>query len=195
MKKAFFLDRDGTINKVVKKYSISHKKVIDDSPFSVSELNFNEDIKEIVNVAKNKDYEIIVVTNQPSILKGEFLMKDYEKITTEICKYLEIDRSNVLECFHKEGLSLPCNCRKPKPGLFLMAKGLFDIDLSKSIIVGDSWKDIAAGHSAGINKTIFLKRKPNQYQFGNLEDEQKMEKENIKPSNKINSLSELLNLL
>lgn len=195
MNKALFLDRDGTINKVVKRYNQTYKKDIDDSPFKLTELSFNSGMKEIADKAKEKGYKIIIVTNQPSILKGESSMVEYEKITTEICRYLGIDRKNVFECFHREGISLPCYCRKPLPGLILMAKGIFDVDLNKSIIVGDSWKDIAAGQAAGIPKTIFLRRKKNSYQMGNVEDEQKMEADGIKPKDKIDSLSELTKLL
>ncbi len=174
MKKALFLDRDGVVNRVVKKYSKSHEKVIDDSPFKTSELFFNEDINGLIAAARKKGYEIILITNQPSILKGEFSMEDYEKITTKICQHLSISRSNIFECFHKEGISLPCECRKPKPGLFLMAKGLFGISLENSIMVGDSFTDIQAAKSAGVGTTIYLRRKQNEFQIGNSNDEEGM---------------------
>lgn len=195
MNKVLFLDRDGTINKVVKRYNKTYKKEIDDSPFKLTELSFNSGIKEIIDKAKEKGYEIIIVTNQPSILKGESSMVEYEKITSEVCKYLGINRKNVFECFHREGISLPCYCRKPLPGLILMAKGVFDVDLNKSIIVGDSWRDIVAGQSAGIHKTIFLRRKKSSYQVGNAEDERKMETDGIKPKEKIDSFDELARML
>lgn len=191
MKRALFLDRDGVVNKVIKRFSKPYGKFIDDSPFNVTELSFNEEIKKLVDIAKSKGYEIVIVTNQPSILKGNFSMRDYEEITTKICQYLEINRSNVLECFHKEGLSLPCNCRKPKPGLIMMAKGMFDLDLKNSVFIGDSWKDILGAQYAGINKKIFVRRDKNNTQIGNLEDEEKMKIENINPDKIINSLDEL----
>jgi|SRR3989344_3459248 len=195
MQKALFLDRDGVINKMVRKHSKSHNKVIDDSPFKVEELVFNEGIEELVKVAKDKEYKVIVVTNQPSILKGEFSMQDYEKITTEICKYLELERGDILECFHKEGLSLPCMCRKPEPGLIFMAKGLFDLDLKESIMVGDSSTDIVAGQRASVGKTIYLRRPEDLTQFGNKSNEEKMIAESIKPTCIVNSLAEVIELL
>ena len=124
-----------------------------------------------------------------------FSRQDYEDITKKICEFLGLERSAVFECFHREGYSMECNCRKPAPGLLFMAKGVHGIDLKNSIMVGDSWRDIVAGKSAGVNKTVFLRRKQNKYQLGNLESEQKMEKEGIKPDQKIDSLSELLDLL
>jgi len=192
MKKALFLDRDGVINKTVKKFSKEKRRFIDDSPFNVFEFKFNKNIKNIVMKAKKKKYEVIIITNQPSILKGNFTMKDYEKINTKICKFLGIKREKIFECFHKENLSLPCNCRKPKPGLFLMAKGEFNIDLKNSLLIGDSWRDIIAGQKAGIKKTIFIRRKKDEFQIGNLEDEKKMIKKEIKPSKIINSLEEAI---
>ena len=82
--KALLLDRDGTINKMVKKFSKWHDKEIDDTPFIVEELSFNEGIKEVVESARNKGYKIVVITNQPSIVKGDCTLKDYEEVTKRI---------------------------------------------------------------------------------------------------------------
>jgi D-glycero-D-manno-heptose 1,7-bisphosphate phosphatase len=195
MKKALFLDRDGTINKMVKKYGGSYNKIIEDTPFSLQELVFNDGIKELADGAKKIGYKLIIVTNQPSIIKGESSLKDYEEITKKICEFLKIDRSSIFECFHKEGYSLECNCRKPSPGLFLMAKGMHDIDLKKSVMIGDSWKDIKAAKTAGIGKTIFLWRMENKNQFGNREDEEKMRELKILPDFFADDLMEVHKIL
>jgi len=191
MIKALFLDRDGVINQVVKKYSRSYRTFIDDSPFKVSELVFTNGIEEFINQSKKIGYKIIIVTNQPSILKGKFSLLDYEQITTKICRHLDLERCDVLECFHKEDYSLPCNCRKPLPGLFLMAKGLHDIDLEHSIMIGDSWKDIQAAKYAGVGKTLYLKRKQDSTQFGNLKDEKEMHEKGIYPDYTFSNLFEV----
>lgn len=52
MKKALFLDRDGTVNKMVKKYSRSYNKIMEDTPFSLQELVFNDGIKKLADGAK-----------------------------------------------------------------------------------------------------------------------------------------------
>jgi len=195
MIKALFLDRDGTINKMIKKLDPFTKKIIDDSPFKVSELKMVPESKELVKKAKEKGYKVIVITNQPSIVKGQFSLKDYEDITTEICKYLELKRGDVFECLHKEGYTSECNCRKPKPGLFLMAKGMHDIDLKNSIMIGDSWKDIQAAKSAGIGKIIFLRREKTEEQLGNLENEKEMQEKRIFPNSICNSLKEAISLI
>ena len=130
-KKTLFLDRDGVVNKLVRKYNRFHKEIIDDSPFNLNELRFNEGIKSLIECARKRGYKIIIITNQPSILKGDSSMKNYEEITTKICEELRLSRSDVFECFHKEGLCLECNCRKPKPGLFFMANGIHNINFKK----------------------------------------------------------------
>jgi D-glycero-D-manno-heptose 1,7-bisphosphate phosphatase len=174
MKKALFLDRDGVVNHLIKKKSKSYNKVIDDSPFEISELKFVDGIKELINTAKNLNYKIIIITNQPSYLKENRLLIDYENITTKICEYLSLERSDVFECFHKEGFSLPCECRKPKPGLILMAKGLHNLNLEKSVLIGDSFSDIKAAKTAKVGLTIYLRRKKSENQIGNSGDEKEM---------------------
>lgn len=192
--KALFLDRDGVVNLLVKKFSPPHKKIIDDSPFKVEELKFNEGILELVQDARKKGYKVLIATNQPSVLRGQFSLKDYEDITTKICQYLSMERSEVFQCFHREGFSLPCICRKPAPGMVLMAKGLFNLDLSKSIIIGDSPMDIELGKNTGL-KTIFLRRKENEFQFGNAIYEREMKERGIHPDYKIDSLNQAISLL
>ena len=193
--KALLLDRDGTINKMVKKFSKWHDKEIDDTPFIVEELSFNEGIKEVVESARNKGYKIVVITNQPSIVKGDCTLKDYEEVTKRICEYLDIKREDIFECLHKEGISLECACRKPMPGLIYMAKGMHNLDLENSIMVGDAWKDIAASKEAGVGKSVFLKRKASDMQFGNSESEDKMKELNITPEHIIEDIKEMLDVL
>ncbi len=48
-----------------------------------------------------------------------------------------------------------CECRKPKPGLLLDAAADLDLDLDRSWMIGDRWRDVAAGHSAGV-RCIFV---------------------------------------
>lgn len=191
MNKALFLDRDGVVNKMVKKRSEFYSKIIDDSPFELNEFKFNDHIKELVNFAKSKKYFPVIVTNQPSLLKENKSMRNYEKINSKICSYLGMGRSQIFECFHKEGFSLECECRKPKPGLFLMAKGLFNIDLASSIMIGDSYIDIIAAENAGLKKAIYLIRNSSQEEIGNKEDLVNITKI-IKRPITINNLNEIV---
>ena len=195
MKKALFLDRDGVVNHLIKKQSKFYNKIIDDSPFLVSELNFVKGIKELINYTKQINYKVIILTNQPSFLKENRPIKDYEEITTKICKELSLERSDIFECFHKEGFSLPCECRKPKPGLFYMAKGIHNLDLENSIMIGDSFSDIKAAKSAGIGLKIYLRRKSCENQIGNFEDEKNMNSQGSKADYIFNNLKKINNFI
>lgn len=195
LKKALFLDRDGVINKTIKRFSKNHNKFIDDSPLKLSELRLNQGIKELIDTARERGFKPIIVTNQPSVLKGNFSLNEYERITSEICQQLSLDRADVFECLHKEGLSLECKCRKPKPGLFLMAKGLHNIDLKKSIMIGDSSTDIVAAKIAGVSKTIFVKRQKNKDQIGNEDEEKILCERLIKPDFNVESINDIKRIL
>jgi len=193
--KALFLDRDGVVNEMIKKHSLFYNRTIDDTPFNLKELKFNKEIKKLIHAAREKDYIIIIITNQPSIVKGEYSIKDYEQITTKICDTLNLERSNIIECFHREPFTKKCFCRKPKPGLFLMAKGLHNIDLEKSIMIGDSYTDIQAAQAANIGKTFYLRRKKSKNQFGNYNNEKIMKEKNIIPTKIYNNLTEIIKQL
>ena len=65
----------------------------------------------------------------------------------------EIKLDDFFVCYHDDEDN--CECRKPKPGLLLQASKKWDVNLKKSFIIGDRWRDIQAGEKAGC-KTIFL---------------------------------------
>jgi len=196
MKKAFFFDRDGTINEPVYKFDKEHKKMMDCAAVKLSELKINENAKKVIDHIKTLDFIPIVITNQPDFLKYNLPLKDYEEITSKICSELGLQRAQVFECLHKEGFSLPCNCRKPLPGLFLMAKGMFKLDLKNSWLVGDSWKDIQAAELAGVKNTIFLEEKKEEGKAeGNEESIEKMNSMNLKPRYIIKEISEVISIL
>jgi D-glycero-D-manno-heptose 1,7-bisphosphate phosphatase len=196
MNKAIFFDRDGVLNKTIRRYEEEHSKFLDCAPISLSELNIIENSKKIIEHVKEKGFIPIIITNQPDYLKKNIPLGVYEKITTKICEELEIKRNHVFECLHKEGFSLECECRKPKPGLILMARGLFDIDLKNSWFVGDSWKDMEAAKSAGIENTVFvINRKIELEVEGNEYHLEKLRQiENI-PKFKIEKLLELIEII
>jgi len=65
----------------------------------------------------------------------------------------EIKLDDIFVCYHDDHDN--CECRKPKPGLLLNAKKKWNINLNKSYMIGDRWKDIQAGINAGC-KTVFI---------------------------------------
>lgn len=146
MKKAIFLDRDGVINHCPKN---PHKCIT-----SVDEINLHYDAVEMIPKFKDMGFLPIVVTNQSGIGRGLITIQDIEKIHNYIkMRILGISR-HFYFCPHLDN-SNPN--RKPNFGMILQAKRNYNIDLSRSYMIGDSWKDILCAHRAGV-LPIFLKR-------------------------------------
>ncbi len=196
MNRAFFFDRDGILVKNIYGYDLEYKRMMDGTPKKLDELQIFSVAKEIIDHVKGKGFLPIIITNQPDFLKGDVLLKHYEQINEKLCNELGLKRAHIFECLHKEGFSLECECRKPKSGLFLMAKGMHDINLENSWMIGDSWKDIVGANNAGIKNTIFLFRKAILgEQEGNEFSIKKLNELNIKPTHIIKDLSEVKDLI
>ncbi|MGN0531504.1 MAG: HAD-IIIA family hydrolase [Eubacterium sp.] len=147
--KAIFLDRDGTINKYV-----GFLRHPDDF---VLVSNVEKAIKKI----NESEYLAIVITNQPVIARGEVSYDELNEIHNKMETLLGNNGAYVdaiYYCPHHPDkgfdgeipeLKVDCECRKPKPGLLLKAARDFNIDLSKSYMIGDSETDVQAGKSAG----------------------------------------------
>lgn len=152
--KAIFLDRDGTINKYV-----GFLRNIDDFELIVG-------VTEAIKRINQSSYLTIVVTNQPVIARGEVSWEELNEIHKKMETLLGKDGAyidGIYICPHHpdkgfEGerpeYKFDCDCRKPKPGLLLKAAKDFNIDLSQSIMIGDSERDVEAGRNAGCLKSI-----------------------------------------
>lgn len=150
--KAVFLDRDGTINKYV-----GFLRNIDD-------FELIDGVSEAIKKINQSGYLAIVVTNQPVIARGEVSWEELNEIHKKMATLLGRDGAYVdaiYVCPHHpdkgfEGERLEykfdCDCRKPKPGLLFQAAKEFNIDLSQSIMIGDSERDIEAGKNAGVSR-------------------------------------------
>lgn len=194
--KAFFFDRDGVLTKPVYRYDEEHKRFMDGASLSVQETVIELHAKDIIAHVRKKGFKPIIITNQPDFIKRDILLRVYEDINKKICKILELKREDVFECLHKDGVSLECGCRKPKPNLIYMAQGVHKLDLSNSWFVGDSWVDIVAAKSAGIPNTIFLRRETIEgAQEGNVSSYEKLINIGIKPKYIINSLVEIKDIV
>lgn len=153
MNKALFLDRDGTINIMV--YNDDHGSV--DSPFKPSQFKLARGAKDLIRAAKERNYLPIIVSNQPSVAKGNLTRENLAAITSQMCEELEIPVDCVYYCMHKS--EDKCACRKPAIGLFEQAAKDHDIDMRASLMIGDGWNDIAAGKKIGAAKTVLIGRK------------------------------------
>jgi D,D-heptose 1,7-bisphosphate phosphatase len=153
--KAIFLDRDGTINKYV-----GFLRNIDD-------FELLNGVSEAIKKINASGYLAIVITNQPVIARGEVSFAELDDIHNKMETLLGKDGAYLDAIYfcphhpHKgyEGevpeLKFDCDCHKPKPGLLIKAAEDFNIDLSKSWMIGDSESDVLAGKAAGC-KTILL---------------------------------------
>lgn len=137
--KAIFLDRDGVIN-------INR----DDYVKSWDEFEFLPNAIEALKMINESDYLLIIITNQSPIGRGIFTVATLDEIHTRMLNELASSGASIdaiYYCPHKPGDG--CSCRKPEPGLILMAARDFDIDLKSSWMIGDSESDIIAGRRAG----------------------------------------------
>lgn len=151
MKKAIFVDKDGTL--VVNIPFNADPKKIKLLPYSAKSLM---DLR-------NEGFEIIVISNQSGIANGLFSEKELQKIKKELEKklrFFDVDLKAFYYCPHHPKGTIPkytvsCCCRKPSPGLLKKAAIEHGINLKKSWMIGDILNDIEAGNRAGC-KTILL---------------------------------------
>jgi D-glycero-D-manno-heptose 1,7-bisphosphate phosphatase len=146
--KTIFLDRDGIINDVVMRDSgIS-------SPRTLAEFRITDDFPQLYS--QIRDFDLFVVSNQPDVSRNkldEEVLNKFNELMGEQFNFREI-----IYCTHDD--SHQCQCRKPKPGMILSTLAKYELDANEAIIIGDSYKDILAGQSAGI-KTIYCRRSYN----------------------------------
>lgn len=151
MKKAIFLDKDGTL--------------IHDMPYNVdtSLIRWNDGVFESLRLLKDRGYLLIVVSNQSGIAHGYFTEREMMIVRTKMYHDL-VEAGARLDGFyfcphHPDGVvadyAKVCHCRKPAPGMILQAADDFNIDLSQSWMIGDILNDIEAGNNAGC-KTILI---------------------------------------
>jgi D-glycero-D-manno-heptose 1,7-bisphosphate phosphatase len=144
-RKAVFLDRDGVLNRAVVKDGRPYP------PASVDEVEILSGVTEALQRLKDAGFVLIVVSNQPDVGRGATLKATVEEINDYLAKRMPIDR--FIMCYHDGGDG--CDCRKPSPGMLFAGAQEFDVELSSSYMVGDRWRDVEAGISAGC-KTIFI---------------------------------------
>lgn len=137
MNKALFLDRDGVINVDVR------------YPYLPEHIRFCDGIFDVCTIAQQRGYMLIVVTNQAGVAKGYYTENDVNKLHEWMWEKFS-EKSITITAFyycpyHEKGTVNPYNvsseCRKPNPGMILQAVREHNIDLSKSIIVGDKQSD------------------------------------------------------
>ncbi|OAI53263.1 D,D-heptose 1,7-bisphosphate phosphatase [Planctomycetaceae bacterium SCGC AG-212-F19] len=139
MNRAVFLDRDGVLNRAV---------IRDGKPYppaTLAEFELLPGVPLALERLARAGFELIVVTNQPDVAKGVQRREVVEAFHDSLRASLPIDDIRV--CYHLDEHN--CACRKPKPGMLLDAALGRNVSLGRSFMVGDRWRDVAAGRNAG----------------------------------------------
>jgi D-glycero-D-manno-heptose 1,7-bisphosphate phosphatase len=143
MNPAVFLDRDGSINEEMG--YINH----------ISRFVLLPQVIPAIRRLNQAGLKVVVVTNQSGAARGYFAPDLVDQVHTYMRKLLEEGGARldgIYACLH--GPEAGCACRKPKPGLIWQAARDLDLDLARSYIVGDRFKDLETGTNAGVPKGI-----------------------------------------
>jgi D-glycero-D-manno-heptose 1,7-bisphosphate phosphatase len=147
---ALFLDRDGVIN-------IDHGY-----PHRVEDFDFMPDAADAIKFAHQSGFPIFVVTNQGGIGLGYFDIAAVHRFHTHMCECITAKGGQIMDiaiCSHHPKAIDPkmrdCSCRKPKPGMILDLANRHQIDLSRSVMIGDRDTDMAAASAAGCHGILY----------------------------------------
>jgi D-glycero-D-manno-heptose 1,7-bisphosphate phosphatase len=151
-RRAIFMDRDGTVCDEVG--YVNHVDRVRLLPRSA----------EAVRLANDAGFQTVVVTNQAGVARGYFgdwLVDDVHDRVRSLLAEGGARLDGVYYCPHHPTVGdapwrKDCDCRKPRPGMLLRARDEMGIDLAGSYIVGDSVRDIEAGHRAGVVPVLVL---------------------------------------
>ena len=147
MRPAVFLDRDGVLNEPVVREGKPYP------PTDPAALVLCEGAREALEALRRSGFVLVVVTNQPDIARGTTRQAVVDATNARLREQLPLD--DVLVCPHDDRDG--CDCRKPKPGLLRRGARVHGLDLRRSYLVGDRWRDVEAGAAAGC-RTILVDR-------------------------------------
>ncbi len=143
---AVFVDRDNTINR--------------DVPYCSRTEDFEllPKVPEGIKLLNQNGFKIVVITNQSGIARGYFTEKTLESIHHEMRRQLVEDGASIdaiYYCPHHPDDD--CDCRKPKAAMLWQAVQEMGLDIGTSFVIGDSYKDIQMGKSAGCRTILVAK--------------------------------------
>jgi D-glycero-D-manno-heptose 1,7-bisphosphate phosphatase len=140
---AVFLDRDGVLNRAI----VVNRRP--GAPFRLEDFEILPGSSGALSRLKAAGYALVVVTNQPDVARGRMTRDTVEAMHARLMQALPLDEIRV--CYHDKNDG--CGCRKPSPGMLLDPP---TYAIERSIMVGDRWRDIEAGHRAGCRATILV---------------------------------------
>jgi D-glycero-D-manno-heptose 1,7-bisphosphate phosphatase len=143
---AIFIDRDGVIN----------RRRPGDYVLNWSQFVFMPGIRDALRQLASLGPPLIVISNQAAVGKGLLDAAHLEEITLKMQQALLEDGTTLAAAYYcPHRIEDHCPCRKPKPALLLSAAADFNIDLSRSIFIGDSDTDLQAARTAGCAPVLF----------------------------------------
>jgi D-glycero-D-manno-heptose 1,7-bisphosphate phosphatase len=152
IKRAIFLDRDGTLNEE------------DGYITSPERFRLYSFAAEAVRLINQSGWKAIVLTNQSGVARGYFTEAKLIEIHERMEESLRLQGARIdaiYYCAHHPDYGPPpyrldCDCRKPKPGLAEKAARDFNLDLNRCYAIGDRYRDIEAGHAAGARSVLVM---------------------------------------
>jgi histidinol-phosphate phosphatase family protein len=137
---AVLLDRDGTL--IADRHFLADPAGIEILP----------GVPQALARLRAAGYQLVVVTNQSGVARGLVTVAQYEAVRARLDALLAAAGASIAAtymCPHDPTADGPCECRKPGAGMFRAAARDLGLDLTRSFLVGDRWRDIAAAAALG----------------------------------------------
>lgn len=144
--RAVFLDRDGVLTRALVRGGRPY------APQTLDEFEIVPEAAAELAALKGAGFMLIVATNQPDLATGALATEALDEMHRRLKEALPLDDIMVCPCREQDP---GCTCYKPRPGMLLDAARRWDIDLGRSFMVGDRWRDVGAGRAAGC-RTVFI---------------------------------------
>lgn len=150
--RALLLDRDGVVN-IDSGYVVERERFV-----------FMDGIFDLARHAVDRGFRIAVCTNQAGIARGYYTEPQFLRLTDWMCSEFKahgVEIAGVFHCpYYRDGsvarYARGSFWRKPNPGMILEAARLLELDLERSVFLGDQPTDMAAARSAGVGRPVLL---------------------------------------
>ncbi len=157
--KAIFFDRDGVLNREIGNYVCT-----------ISDFDILPDAVDCIRMVRDKGFLAIVITNQGGIDKKLYSREDLHTFHQKLQQAC-VEKGTRIDDFYfcpHHPLVGKCLCRKPDSGMLEKALSKYRIDRSKSLMIGDTERDMQAAEKAGIKSLLV---QPNSLKYRLLEEE------------------------
>ena len=147
IRKAVFLDRDGTINRDSSDYIKSREQ-----------FEFLPGSLDAIKMLTHCGFVNFVITNQSAVPRNLISADELDSVHNMMIETVAQNGGEIKDVFYCPHLPTDrCDCRKPEPGLIFQARDKYGIDLKTTVMVGDSVKDIECARRAGCGRAVLVK--------------------------------------